>query len=203
MARILILLSGLFIIMFKSATYIFQHLLGSKQVLYHKLNKLRNKSKTLQDSLIALEAEDVQLLSYNNEKTKKWAAHKIHTTVYNEPILAINGSISSKEESGVLVAYTSDREYAYVKHKGEIEIFFNSHPFGRILKTGALVDARNKTIGHIDTATQPVLYFNNTPVVRIKPRIKGHLSERMYEVLDKTANTNQAYILAYTLPFAV
>ncbi len=178
---------------------------NTKSKLFREVNNLRLVSKNLHGELVPIDEGELKFLSYNQVPQKKFRKNKtnILTSIYNEPFVAYYIKQISGKESAVMVAYTFEKEYSYIIHKGTTEVFIDQQPFARIMENGAIKDLSNRTVGTIEKtpgSTIKKLIIHDTEVAVLKSPERISITSRAYNSLYTNTKNDEDLVLAVTLP---
>ncbi len=176
---------------------------NQKSRLYLEINNLRKTTNGVRKDLIPLEQDELTNISTYRYQGKKGYGVKpvFFTTVFNETIGAYFEKKINKKGDQVVVVYTHEAEFAFVKTDGYTELFVNEAPFGKMNTKGVFYDLHLKAAGKwVDNTAKKtrILQAGAQGFASVNFGERNAITDRMFNDIRFSNEEEKYFLLAFS-----
>lgn len=175
-----------------------------KNRLYREINEMRRLTQAVRKDLIPLENDEIVNISTFRYLGKRAYGSKptFFTTVFNETIGAKFEKAVGKTGDKITVIYTHEYEMAFVFTGGNLELFVNESPVGKMNAKGIFYNLQLKPAGKWVNETGKklrILQMGSHAYATIQFGERNALTDRMFSDFVFENEEEKILLLAYAL----
>lgn len=175
-----------------------------KSRLYREINEMRRLTQAVRKDLIPLENDEIINLSTYRYTGKRAYGTKpvFFTTVFNETVGAKFEKSIGKSGDKITVIYTQAYELAFVNASGNLELFVNENPVGKMNTKGIFIDLHLKAAGkwvHETGKKIRILQMGSNAYATVQFGERNALTDRMFSDFVFDTEEDKILLLAFSL----